>query len=76
MKSYIIIQGRLPKKNKLPVLKATSDLYREDDLNEIFLIKTHYENNYLSEGRKIHLLAFTLPKNRIIEDEISKFLCR
>ncbi len=66
----------LAEKNKLPILKATSDLYGEDDLNEIFLIKTHYENNYLSEGRKIHLLAFTLPKNRIIEDEISKFLSR
>jgi len=63
----------LAEKNKLPILKSTSDLYKEDDLNEIFLIKTHYENNYLSEGRKIHLLAFTLPENRIIEDEISKF---
>ena len=63
-------------KNKLPVLKSTSDLYAEEHLNDIFLIKTHYENNYLSEGRKIHLLAFTLPKNRIIEDEISKYLGR
>lgn len=63
----------LAEKNNLPVLIATTDLYGEDDLNEIFLIKTHYEKNYLSEGRKIHLLAFTLPENRIIEDEISKF---
>lgn len=66
----------LAEKNKLPVLMSTSDLYGEDHLNDIFLIRTHYENNYLSEGRKIHLLAFTLPKNRIIEDEISKFLGR
>jgi len=64
----------LAEKNNLPVLIATPDLYGEDDLNEIFLIKTHYEKNYLSEGRKILLLAFTLPKNRIIEDDISKFL--
>jgi tRNA (guanine-N7-)-methyltransferase len=66
----------LAEKNNLPVLMSTSDLYGEDHLNDIFSIRTHYEDNYLSEGRKIHLLAFTLPKKRIIEDEISKYFGR
>ncbi|NLN29880.1 MAG: tRNA (guanosine(46)-N7)-methyltransferase TrmB [Bacteroidales bacterium] len=66
----------LAEKNKLPLVMATTDLYGEDDPDDIFLIRTYYENNYLNEGRKIHLLAFTLPGNKIIEDEISKYTGR
>jgi len=66
----------LAEKNKLPVLISTSDLYGEDHPDDKFSIRTHYEDIYLSEGRKIHLLAFNLPKNRIIEDEISKYFGR
>ena len=66
----------LAEKNNLPVLKATSDLYKEYHEDKILSIRTHYEDIYLKEGRKIHLLSFTLPKNRIIEDEISKYYGR
>ena len=66
----------LAEKNNLPVLKATSDLYKEYHEDNILSIRTHYEDIYLKEGRKIYLLSFTLPKNRIIEDEISKYYGR
>jgi len=63
----------LAEKNNLPVLKETSDLHKDYHEDEILSIRTHYEDIYLKEGRKIHLLSFTLPKNMIIEDEISKY---
>jgi len=66
----------LAEKNNLSVLKATSDLYKEYHEDKILSIRTHYEDIYLKEGRKIHLLSFTLPNNRIIEDEISKYYGR
>jgi tRNA (guanine-N7-)-methyltransferase len=66
----------LAEKNNLPVLRATSDLYKEYHEDKILSIRTHYEDIYLKEGRKIHLLSFTLPKNRIIEDENSKYFGR
>jgi tRNA (guanine-N7-)-methyltransferase len=62
----------LAEKNNLCIITATPDLYSEDNLNDILSIRTHYENLYLEEGRKINYLSFRLEKNRIIRDETSK----
>ncbi len=60
--------------NELPVIREIQDLYSPvNQIDDILTIKTHYENMFLREGRKIHFLSFSLPKNRILEDLISKF---
>jgi len=58
----------IAERNKLPVVYATSDLYADTKENEIASIKTFYENQFLSEGLKIHYLAFRLEKHRVIKD--------
>ena len=63
----------LAEKNNLSIIAATSDLYSEIYDDDILSIRTHYENLYLKEGLKINYLAFRLEKNRIIEDESSKY---
>jgi tRNA (guanine-N7-)-methyltransferase len=55
-------------KNNLPEIFATTDLYSERNKDEILSIRTFYENQFLSEGLKIHYLSFRLDKNRIIAD--------
>jgi tRNA (guanine-N7-)-methyltransferase len=47
--------------NKLPIEKATSDLYAETWVDEILSIKTHYEQLHIDDGDKINYLKFKLP---------------
>lgn len=54
--------------NELPVLMKTSDLYSERDLSDILSIRTHYEEIYIQEGRKIHFFSFRLPKEKLIKE--------
>jgi tRNA (guanine-N7-)-methyltransferase len=62
----------LAEMNKLPVIMAIPDLYADNMADDILTIRTHYEDMFIKEGRKIHFLSFRLPKNLIIEDAISK----
>lgn len=61
----------LAEKNNLPILYSTTDLYGEIPQDEILSIRTHYEDIYLKEKRKIYFLSFVMQKDRIIEDKIS-----
>jgi tRNA (guanine-N7-)-methyltransferase len=58
--------------NRLPVIRVIEDIYSDYPADDILTIRTHYEDMFLREGRKIHFLSFRLPKNLIIEDIISK----
>lgn len=58
--------------NGLEILRDTSDLYSEPDLEGILSIRTHYENIFLKEGLTIKYLSFRLDKNKIIKDAIPK----
>ena len=58
--------------NNLQAIYSTHDLYADKTGDEILSIKTHYENHFLTEGLKIHYLAFRLGKNRIIADVTPK----
>ena len=62
----------LAEMNKLPLIRANSDLHGENYPDDILSIRTHYENIYIQEGKKIHFLSFRLMKNTIIEDGFSK----
>jgi tRNA (guanine-N7-)-methyltransferase len=64
----------LVEKNTLEIITATGDLYSEKPGNDILSIRTHYENIFIKEGRKIYYLAFRLDKNRIIENGWSKII--
>ena len=56
----------IAEKNNLKIIRASSDLYKDNPDDDILSIKTHYENSYLKEGIKINYLSFRLEKNRII----------
>lgn len=64
----------LVEKNSLEIISVSSDLYAEKNGDDILSIRTHYENIFLKEGRKIYYLVFRLDKNRIIEDGWSKII--
>lgn len=52
---------RLVELNGLEVLENTSDLYGEGKADPVSSIKTYYEQQWLSRGKKIKLLSFRLP---------------
>jgi tRNA (guanine-N7-)-methyltransferase len=52
--------------NSLEIVSATEDLYSGSFDNEILSIRTHYENIFLKENKKINYLTFNLPKEKII----------
>lgn len=52
---------RLVEKNNLPVLANTDDLYGSGMADPVSSIKTFYEQQWLSRGKKIKLLSFRLP---------------
>jgi len=62
----------LVKKNGLEIITSTDNLYSGLAENEILSIRTHYENLFLKEGKKINYLSFMLEKNREISNEGSK----
>jgi tRNA (guanine-N7-)-methyltransferase len=53
--------------NRLEVVQATDDLYRQSDVGNSLKIMTCYEKQYLAEGKKIHYLAFRLQDRNILE---------
>jgi tRNA (guanine-N7-)-methyltransferase len=62
----------LVKKNGLRVITSTDNLYSGLVENEILSIRTHYENLFLKEGKKINYLSFSLEKNFEITNEGGK----
>ena len=52
---------RLVELNNLEVLANTDDLYGSGEADPVTSIKTFYEQQWLSRGKKIKLLSFRLP---------------
>lgn len=59
---------RLIERNGLEVLEKTSDLYGEGKADPVKSIKTYYESQWLSRGKKIKLLSFRLENGKTLED--------
>ncbi len=62
----------IAERNNLEIIAATTDLHSEFKEDEILNIRTHYEEIYLNEGKKINYLAFRLEKSKIIGDAITQ----
>ena len=52
--------------NRLEMVTAKEDLYSGSFENEILSIRTHYEDLFLKENKKINFLSFRLPKEKLI----------
>ena len=59
----------LAEKNVMDIITSTDDLYSGLIENDILSIRTHYENLFLKEGKKINYLSFCLEKNIEIGNE-------
>jgi len=59
---------KVVKVSKLDCISETSDLYSEDNGDDILSIRTHYEEIFLKDGLTIYYLAFKLEKEKIISD--------
>ena len=62
----------LLKANNITPIVHTDDLYSSDYLNDVLSVKTYYEKQFLSEGKKITYLKFKFEKNKQFV-EIPKF---
>lgn len=62
---------RLAVENELEILEATDDLYGSGGADEESSIKTHYETQWLSRGKKIKLLRFLLGSGPLHEPDVS-----
>ncbi len=60
--------SRLVHENSLPLLGETSDLYSSGLADAVTSIKTHYEKQWLSRGKRIKLIEFTLPAHTPLAD--------
>ncbi len=58
----------LVKRNKLPLVFSTEDLYGSEQANEVCGIRTYYEAQYIKEGLNIHYLKFALPSDTVIKE--------
>ena len=62
----------LVRKNQLPVLFSTDDLYHTDLLDpqteQILSIHTYYENMWIERGLNIKYVKFQLPKEGVLEE--------
>ena len=63
----------LIKNNNLDIIKNSADLYSDKEPGENIIIRTHYEQMFLDEGKKITYICFRVDKNKpvieISEDE-------
>jgi tRNA (guanine-N7-)-methyltransferase len=48
--------------NKLGVLEDISNVYEQEEINELMQIQTYYEKMWLAEGRTIKFISFQLNK--------------
>lgn len=67
---------RLVEVNGFEVIRATDDLYGSGMADPVTAIKTYYEQQWLSRGKKIKLISFRLPAEGELteprEDDIEK----
>lgn len=67
---------RLVEINNFEILECTDDLYGSGKADETSSIKTYYEQQWLSRGKKIKLISFRLPEEGELieprEDDIEK----
>ena len=67
---------RLVELNGFEVIRATDDLYGSGMADPVSAIKTYYEQQWLSRGKKIKLISFRLPAEGELteprEDDIEK----
>lgn len=67
---------RLVELNGLEVIASTDDLYESGLVDPVTSIKTYYEQQWLSRGKKIKLISFRLPAEGELqepeEDDIEK----
>ena len=62
---------RMVKLNNLEILADTDDLYGSGQADPVTSIKTFYEQQWLSRGKKIKLLSFRLPaEGELVEPQI------
>lgn len=62
---------RLALENGLEILQDTADLYGEGGVSETDALKTAYECQWLSRGKKIKLLRFRLGEDDLTEPDVS-----
>ncbi len=63
--------SRLAQENGFEVLEDTADLYGTGGADEATAIKTHYETQWLSRGKKIKLLRFRMHSGELTEPDVS-----
>lgn len=62
---------RLVELNGFEVLACTDDLYNSGLVDPVTSIKTYYEQQWLSRGKKIKLISFRLPSDgELVEPEV------
>ncbi len=54
--------------NNLELLRHTANLYNEPYLDDMLLIKTHYEKLHIDEGDTIHYIEFKLDNHKTIAE--------
>lgn len=60
--------SRLVKLNRLPVEAETSDLYGSGMADPVLSIKTFYEQQWLSRGKSIKFISFSLTENAELQE--------
>ena len=56
------------KKNELPLVFATEDLYGSEPADVVYGIRTFYESQFVEAGLNIHYLKFRLPADKVITE--------
>lgn len=59
---------RLVELNALEVIACTDDLYESGLVDPVTSIKTYYEQQWLSRGKKIKLISFRLPSEGTLQE--------
>lgn len=59
---------RLVELNGLDVIACTDDLYESGLVDPVTSIKTYYEQQWLSRGKKIKLISFRLPSEGVLAE--------
>ncbi len=59
---------KLLNKNKLDIVRKTTDLYAEKGPGQNLLIRTHYEQMFLDAGKKITYICFRIDNDRTISE--------
>ncbi|MDE6836311.1 MAG: hypothetical protein K2J03_05070, partial [Muribaculaceae bacterium] len=62
---------RLVELNGFEVLTNTDDLYGTGNADPVSSIKTYYEQQWLSRGKKIKLLSFRLPAEGELKEPVA-----